>query len=290
MSRANPAMIPSPFEPIAGTQTMPVNIGEQSAGVLGGLLTNNMTVPASNIAGHALHLYNLRNPAHLPNVNDEEPSRIYALNGSITGSVVRSSGSFITSSITANEPTWFRAGTDIRNIDYALRNIRPTDVSVIEAGNDIIGGPVQGSVTVQGPGALLVSPPILSLMSVGNRTFDANNCPVDYSQVNGLPSQNAAITVMAGLKGKQPSYEAFLAGYLDPANVGSMPDYLVLTPAEAALPDPATLIPGVKMTSVIGDSAVPLCRCTWRMNTGWSKVAMTRSSWCPLWRARPATH
>ncbi|HVQ67654.1 MAG TPA: filamentous hemagglutinin family protein [Bradyrhizobium sp.] len=264
MSRANPAMIPSPFEPIAGTQTMPVNIGEQSAGALGGLLTNTMTVPASNIGGHALHLYNLRNPAHLPNENDEEPSRIYALNGSITGSVVSSAGSFITSSITANEQTWFRAGTDIRNINYALRNIHPTDVSVIEAGKDIIGGPVLGSITVQGPGALLVSAgrdvwaPILSLMSVGNRTFDANNRPVEYSQINGLPNQSAAITVMAGLKGKQPSYEAFLAAYLDPANVGSMPDYLVLTPVEAVLPDPTMLKPGVKMNSVIGDSAVPL--------------------------------
>ena len=34
---------------------------------------------------------------------------------------------------------------------------------------------------------------------------------------------------MAGLKGKQPSYDAFMAAYLDPANVGSMPDYLKTT-------------------------------------------------------------
>ena len=44
--------------------------------------------------------------------------------------------------------------------------------------------------------------------------------------------QSAAITVMAGLKGKQPSYDAFLAAYLDPANVAAMPDYLKTTLAD----------------------------------------------------------
>ena len=42
---------------------------------------------------------------------------------------------------------------------------------------------------------------------------------------------------MAGLKGKQPSYDAFLAAYLDPANVAAMPDYLKTT-----LPD-GTVLP-----------------------------------------------
>ncbi len=55
--------------------------------------------------------------------------------------------------MTTNEQTWFRAGTDIRNIDYNLRNLHRTDVSVLEAGTDIIGGEVD----IQGPGAIALA-------------------------------------------------------------------------------------------------------------------------------------
>ena len=64
-----------------------------------------------------------------PNLNDYEPSRIYAREGTI----------FI-GDVYANEQTWFRAGKDIRDINYRLRNLHSTDVSLLEAGNDIIGG------------------------------------------------------------------------------------------------------------------------------------------------------
>lgn len=244
MSRAALGMIPSPFEPVGGTVSSPVNLGGSSPDTLSGLhyvLVNPFTAPASNIAGHTLHIYNLRNPAHLPNEGDYEPSRVYALNGSIVGSLTTQSGSILTTGVMANEQTWFRAGTDIRNINYSLRNIHPTDVSLLEAGNDIIGGPVRGSIYVQGPGAVQVSAgrdvyaPELSIFSTGNREYDANNRPKDFSQILGLPDQSAAITVMAGLKGKQPSYDAFLAAYLDPANVGKMPDFLKTTLADGTV-------------------------------------------------------
>lgn len=238
MARATLEMIPSPFEPVGGTVASPVSLGG-----LYDVLINALTPPASNIAGHALHLYNLRNPAHLPNEGDYEPSRIYALNGSITGTLTPASGTIFTSGIMANEQTWFRAGTDIRNINYALRNVHLTDVSMLEAGNDIIGGPLQGSIYLQGPGLMQVSAgrdvyaPELVIFGTGNREYDSNNRPKDFSQILGLPDQSAAITVMAGLKGKQPSYDAFVAAYLDPANVGKMPDYLKTT-----LPD-GTVVP-----------------------------------------------
>ena len=41
---------------------------------------------------------------------------------------------------------------------------------------------------------------------------------------------------MAGLNGKQPSYDAMMAAYLDPANVGAMPDYLKTTVDGLVLP------------------------------------------------------
>ncbi|MBB4425814.1 filamentous hemagglutinin family protein [Bradyrhizobium sp. CIR48] len=244
MSRAALEMIPSPFEPVGGTVSSPVNLGGSSPDTLSGLhnvLVNPFSAPASNIAGHTLHLYNLRNPDHLPNEADYEPSRVYALNGSIVGTLITQSGSILTAGVMANEQTWFRAGTDIRNINYSLRNVHPTDVSLLEAGNDIIGGPVRGSIFVQGPGAMQVSAgrdvyaPELAIFSTGNQEYDSNNRPKDFTQILGLPQQSAAITVMAGLKGKQPSYDAFLAVYLDPANIGKMPDYLKTTLADGTV-------------------------------------------------------
>ena len=77
----------------------------------------------------------------------------------------------------------------------------------------------------------------LVLYSRGNQSYDTNNRVIPGTKIAGLPDQGAAITVTAGLKGKQPSYEAFMAAYLDPANVASMPDYLKTT-----LPD-GTLVP-----------------------------------------------
>ncbi|MFG3591273.1 filamentous hemagglutinin family protein [Bradyrhizobium sp. RDI18] len=77
--------------------------------------------------------------------------------------------------------------------------------------------------------------PELHVMTVGNRAYDTNNRPVNFSQIFGLPDESAAITVMAGLKGKQPFYDAFLAAYLDPSNVAAMPDYLNTTLADGAI-------------------------------------------------------
>ncbi|WP_176721961.1 filamentous haemagglutinin family protein [Bradyrhizobium sp. LMTR 3] len=234
MSRAMPAMIPSPFEPVAGTTLVHVNLSGMHS-----VLTNPIGGPP--FTPHVLHLYSLSNPEHLPNENDYEPSRIYALDGSIIGTTYSSGVSIATAGIMANEQTWFRAGTDIRNINYNLRNIHPTDVSLVEAGNDIVGGPIYGSIYAQGPGAVVVSAgrdvyaPELHIMTVGNRAYDTNNRPVDFSQIFGLPDEGAAITVMAGLKGKQPSYDAFLAAYLDPSNVTAMPDYLKTTLADGTI-------------------------------------------------------
>src|SRR5262249_15024492 len=108
----------------------------------------------------------IANPTHLVLADDYEPSRFYALNGSILGGVIMT-----------NEQTWFMAGKDIRRMTYELRNIGPTDVSLLEAGRDIIGSrPLQqhisqftrndpvtgasipvGSIEIQGPGALVLS-------------------------------------------------------------------------------------------------------------------------------------
>ncbi|WKA26114.1 filamentous haemagglutinin family protein [Bradyrhizobium roseum] len=252
MSRASLGMIPSPLEPVGGSGT-PIQLPSYYS--FRDVLYNDIVAPPSNLNGHQLHLYGLRNPEHLPNENDYEPSRIYALGGSIVG-LQRPPTSFskLQALITSNEQTWFRADKDIRNVDYSLRNIHRTDVSLLEAGNDIIGGTMVigsiqsgtrfgGKVEMLGPGALVLSAgrdvygTDFSLYSRGNQGYDTNNRVLPETKIAGLPDQGAAISVMAGLKGKQPSYAAFMAAYLDPANVAAMPDYLKTT-----LPD-GTVVP-----------------------------------------------
>ncbi|WP_441240899.1 filamentous haemagglutinin family protein [Tardiphaga sp. 768_D3_N2_1] len=249
MSRATPAMIPSPFEPVGGDGSL---IQLPSWYDFHAVLYNDIVTPPSNLAGHQLHHYGLRNPEHLPNENDYEPSRIYALSGSIIGSPRPVQGPGTPSAIVTNEATWFRAGMDIRDIDYAPRNIRTTDVTLLEAGNDIIGGSnpysssmlggrYGGHVDITGPGALVLSAgrdvygTDLALYSRGNKGYGTNNRVIPGTRIAGLPDEGAAITVMAGLNGKQPSYAAFMAAYLDPANVAAMPDYLKTTLADGTV-------------------------------------------------------
>ncbi|WP_456633047.1 filamentous haemagglutinin family protein [Bradyrhizobium sp. USDA 10063] len=237
LSRAVPDMMPSPFLPYRNANF--------------DILIANDRGPIAPEAWYGSdfdgYLYTINNPDRLPMADDYEPSRIYALSGSIVGERQ--------SSITTNEQTWFRTGKDIRGINYSLRNIRPTDVSLLEAGNDIIAavGTYAGSIRIEGPGALLVTAnhdvyggavrdgyggiASLSIVSTGNRRWDAYNRPMLNTDIHGLPEESAAITLLAGLNGKQPSYAAFMTAYLDPANVAAMPDYLKTT-----LPD-GTVVP-----------------------------------------------
>ncbi len=177
-------------------------------------------------------------------------AEFYALAGSITSGVIQT-----------NEQTWFRAGEDIRGMTYTLRNIRPTDVSLLEAGRDIIGSkPLQthlsqfglndpvtgadipvGSIAIQGPGALVISAgrnvygDTTRLQTNGNQSYDpGTNEPIVGSKVMGLPEQGALITVMAGIN-HAPSYDAFATAYLDPANVAAMPSYLKTTLPDGAV-------------------------------------------------------
>jgi filamentous hemagglutinin family protein len=178
----------------------------------------------------------LDNPERLLLADDFEPSRIYAAAGSI-----------LQADITTSEQIWLRAGKDIRNMLLDIRNLHASDVTLLEAGNDIIAvAPLRqgfgiGSITVWGPGGLMLAAgrdihaDRMSIMTMGNQTYDANNRPIIGTQINGLPEESASITLMAGLNGKV-TYDTFAAAYLDPANVAAMPDYLKTT-----LPDGTTL-------------------------------------------------
>ncbi|MCK9913468.1 filamentous hemagglutinin family protein [Microbacteriaceae bacterium K1510] len=247
-ARGTPDMMPSAFRPVDGVNGLVIvlvgysNAEFQDARRSGfhSVLQNDIAVSDSvNFGYHSLYLHSIANPDVLPNAGDYEPSRIYARRGTISNVLRRDAIDQFATRVMTAEQTWFRAGTDIRDINYQLRNIHSTDASLLEAGNDIIGGTVQ----VQGPGLVMLSTgrdvygQALSITTTGNRSFDNNNRPIVGTDIRGLPEQGASISVMAGLQGKRPSYDAFIAAYLDPAHVAAMPAYLTTT-----LPD-GTLVP-----------------------------------------------
>ncbi len=239
MAYATPEMMPLPTRP-AG-YLYQTNMRSMMLNTIG----NNSGLPA--------FLKAINNPDVLPLADDFDPSRIYAADGSILGL-----------DLTSSEQTWVRAGTDIRGVRVSARNIRPDDVTLLEAGNDILAmvaprgsrwNPAfngHGSIRMQGPGALLLSAgrdvyaDNLQIQTTGNRQFDSvDNRPVAGTEIKGLPTQGASINVMAGMN-QAAGYGAFARAYVDPANIASMPDHL-----KTSLPDgtvvPLYLVDGVEM-------------------------------------------
>jgi len=226
MAYATPAMMPSPTMPAgAGSPFSQMNMED--------MLDNWINWSGASFIKDP-YLRSVSNPSVLPLAGDYEPSRIYAAEGSIFGLDLK-----------ANEQTWVRAGKDIRGVRVAGRNLRASDTTLLEAGNDIlatvrvdpierenaISNSLTGNIEMQGPGTLTLAAgrdayaDNLQVRTVGNQRYDRNNRPQPDTQINGLPANSAAITVMAGLNGAV-GYDAFAAAYLDPARVASMPDYL----------------------------------------------------------------
>lgn len=220
MAYAPLAVMPSPYAPTHER-------GEHQLGPIDTILRN--PIQPNDLAA--------RNPDVLDLRDDMDASRVYA-EGSITGLRMR-----------ANEQTWVRAGVDIRSIELLGRNLRATDVTLLEAGNDILhlrtdlNPYAVNDIEIQGPGLLVMAAGrdiyanALRVTTLGNHeAYDTNNRPLPGRKVNGLPEQGAGITLMAGLAGAA-DYAAFESAYLDPARAAAMPDYLTETgPDGARLP------------------------------------------------------
>ncbi len=218
MARNKPASFPTPFQPHQGY----------------GLNMSFMIVGLADEWGTVID-----NPEQLVLKNDFEPSRIYALKGSV-----------IDGDITANEQLWIRAGQNLQGNTLKLRNLHPSDVSWLDAGRDIVTGTIdmvlvsrKGTVIVEGPGTLLLTAgrdvfgQEVALIAAGNRDYFylITEEPIG-DPIKGLPTTSASIEVIAGLNGKQPDYAAFGAAYLDPSNVAGMPGHLKATAGGELLP------------------------------------------------------
>jgi len=207
-----------------------------------GWLSNNLaTNYISSFYHYAGYLGLLQNPEELQLANDFDPSRVYSLNGTIGAPVVQTTADLLFGYY-ANEAVEIIAGRDIRGISFNLHNNRASDVSLVRAGVDILvnaNAEYRGSIGIFGPGALVVeagrdiyftprggqNPYVVSagtITSLGN-AHSALGGETRFERA--LPAEGADIIMMAGV-GAGGDYASFAAYYLDPANLGAMPDYL----------------------------------------------------------------
>jgi filamentous hemagglutinin family protein len=164
----------------------------------------------------------------LLHAEDYEPSRIYANEGSITegyaGNGARGRSEYYA------EQVWFRAGRDINNLNIRAQNNHASDLSLFWAGRDINLG--EGKISIEGPGFVLAEAGRDVFLGRGGGIETVGNgekgngpgIPPTYSNP-ALPRQGADLLVLAGTA-DDPRYSAFVAAYLDPANLAAMPDYL----------------------------------------------------------------
>ncbi|KRB96930.1 hypothetical protein ASE11_16160 [Hydrogenophaga sp. Root209] len=104
---------------------------------------------ASGVFSYAYSARSTQAHAAVPvHANDADPVQLYAVNGSILGNnqVLKSA-----------KRVGVRAGDDILNLPMDVQHVSASDVSVVEAGNDIALSPIRSSnsyVAVSGPGRL----------------------------------------------------------------------------------------------------------------------------------------
>ena len=152
--------------------------------------------------------------------DDAEPIRIYAVNGDITrlrlgGTMTGFVGSGLDGRPRIVDAIWYdmakavqlRAGTDVLGVDVTAMNNHVTDVSLVQAGRDI----VQSNVTLAGPGNLdlvaggqIRQDDVASIRSIG---------PVVPGDTRG----GASVALMAGMT--DVDWSAVRTHYLDPQNL-----------------------------------------------------------------------
>ncbi|MDD2658549.1 MAG: filamentous hemagglutinin family protein [Methylococcales bacterium] len=185
MSDANRALLPTALFPLAQTGLGPA--------------VNQLATLALPLYAHDIV------PVHIA---DYQPARFVTTLGDI-----KNVGLF------TPKKTVVKSGRDISNVTLAIQNINPGDVSIIDAGRDLVypgerspntGGliPSSAKIEVAGPGDVLVK-------SGRNVDLGASNglSTVGNTYNPALGDKGANITVLAGLSGATPDYVKFLNSY-----------------------------------------------------------------------------
>ncbi len=158
-------------------------------------------------------------PVDALHAGDDEPMRLYAVQGDIMGLTLgRYQPASIHSDVSADsymaaKATHVRAGRDI--VDFGrpgtpnvIMNVNKNDVSIVEAGRDIFFANIQ----IAGPGTLEVT-------AGGNLYQGSRGSLVSLGPI--IPGDNrsgASIVTQVGFGGGGANWAALAARYLDPAN------------------------------------------------------------------------
>ena len=158
---------------------------------------------------------------------DDEPTRFYAVSGDIVAGDPNDNVN-TAPFIYVGEQARFRAGHDIVNLRLRTQNSQASDLTLVAAGRDV--NLARGGISIDGPGFVLVEAGRDVFLgkgggieTVGNGATEGSN-PIYRN--TALPRGGADLLVLAGTA-DGPHYDAFIAAYLDPANVATMPSYLV---------------------------------------------------------------
>jgi hypothetical protein len=129
-----------------------------------------------------------------------------------------------------------RAGLDILSPIFEIQNNRPTDVSLVQAGRDMMScGPLITSNACAGFNIRVAGPGALEVEAGRNITIEALvlsglNTPTESEGISSignldnalLPATGASISVGVGLGQKGPDIADFISTYFDPANAGGV--------------------------------------------------------------------
>lgn len=142
-------------------------------------------------------------PSSVLHAGDAEPIQVYAVNGDIVGLML---GRYASDRYLVAEAVQIRAGRDIVRFDGVIMNANETDVSIIEAGRDVMFA----NVRVAGPGTLEVN--------TGRNLYqgDAGQLVSVGPIVPGDTRPGASIAVQVGAT--DVDWAALASLYLDPAN------------------------------------------------------------------------
>jgi filamentous hemagglutinin family protein len=193
----------------------PSRMASPGGGSVRTLNVSNDATAALNHEAQALH------------AADTQPVRIYSLDGDVVDTLVT-----INNTVFApNKPAQIRAGRDIVNLNFVGQNLYESDISVIQAGRDIVFDRVEGynaSIEIGGPGTLLLS----AGRDIG--PIPASNAQGDVSGIRSVgnlynpyqPRASGADLLIEFGVAPGVAVQAFAAAYIAPdRSVNDVPGY-----------------------------------------------------------------
>ncbi|MEO1576319.1 MAG: hypothetical protein AAFU65_15335, partial [Pseudomonadota bacterium] len=188
ISNADVALLPFPDRPESGTE----NFDRRLVGAGRGL---------SEFVDAAV-------PVHL---NDDEPSRILTLNGSVRSDLLFN--------LVSAEPVTIRAARDIRNVNLLAQNIREDDTTRVIAGRDVRFDTTRnenGRILNRTSGFEIAGPGRLDVIAGRDIDLGASNGVLSIgNRLNAtLADRGADLTLLAGIQ-DGADFDAFVDTYFD---------------------------------------------------------------------------